>query len=473
MLNVWFMIAVLVIPFNDFYGLLPLGELRNDLSAYLALPLLLVVLSEQWLEKRFGSGQKIGPSVPSLLSGLTIILLVAILFSGIVNIVSLADFGIRGRSPLGKFLGSTMVVIYGSSWAYLGSHFVGRESWHRMIVKPICISVAICAGFACIEMSAPLSGLSSIMYDTLSKVVHSNVEYFATSPENIADWRTVGRARSVCFEPPALATFAGLAWPWTYAGVVTASKNTKLFYVILFLLNILLLSIAVSRTSVVLLVGNVVVWGLLRYVYLSHRPIARRNQQVVSLVLVTMSAAVIAIGILEINVITSVVIQDSEHVSNITRYSLILSGINMFFSHPVLGVGFGQYGFHFVEFLPSWGYESWEVRDYVAGVNGRWPSVFSTYARFAAETGIVGLTVWVGVWITLIRAVWRATIAYQRATGRLLLLSRPVILSCCSALLSGLTVDSVRMPVMWLSMGIACSYVHDVYRRLNAVLNVN
>lgn len=39
-------------------------------------------------------------------------------------------------------------------------------------------------------------------------------------------------------------------------------------------------------------------------------------------------------------------------------------------------------------------------------------------------------------------------------------------MSCCSALLTGLAVDSVRMPIMWLSMGIGCCYIQDVQQRL-------
>jgi hypothetical protein len=370
---------------------------------------------------------------------------------------------------MGKFAGSTMVVAYGFSLAYIGYHFAERESWHRMIVRPVCISIAICAAFAAIEMLASGGGTPAVIYQALLRVVHTSFQYPDNLPENISDWSTVGRVRSLCFEPPALAAFAGLAWPWAYVGAATATRRTMPLYGMVLVLCTGLILVAMSRTSAVLLVGNIVVYGLLRLVYLSPRPRSTRTLQIASVSLLTLGIALLAESVLRLDAFTAAILRDSQYVSNISRYSLITSGFAMFFARPLGGFGFGQFGFHFVEFLPRWGYESWEIRNWVAGVNGSWPSVFSIYARLAGETGIVGVTIWIGVWLALVRSVWRATVAYQHATGKLLMLSYPLIMSCFCALFTGIAVDSVRMPMMWLSMGIACCYVQDVQRRLGMV----
>lgn len=466
MLNGWFILAVLAIPFNDFYGLLPLGEVRNDLSVYLFLPLLgCVVLQRLWGRQPARAGRGM-PDPGSILPSLAFAVLATILLSGVVNIDALIGPDMRGRSPIGKFLGSAMVVAYGFGLAYLGYHFTRLASWHRMIVRPVCISIAFCAAFAVVEIAAAYSGAVATVYDLLSKAIHTGFAITGNLADNVADWRSVGRARSVCFEPPALATFAGLAWPWVYAGVATASRRQRPLYLGVLLLCTGLVVIAMSRTSAVLLVGNIAVYGLLRGVYLAPRPRSAHAIQIASVLAVALGVSFVAMYVLSLNALTEAILRDTDHVSNISRYSLITSGLSMFLARPFAGFGFGQFGFHFVKYLPSWGYYSWEIRYWVAGVDHSWPAVFSIYARFAAETGIIGLAAWIGVWLTLVRMIWRVTLSYQRATGQLLILSYPLIMSCCSALLTGLAVDSVRMPIMWLSMGIGCCYIQDVQQRL-------
>ena len=137
----------------------------------------------------------------------------------------------------------------------------------------------------------------------------------------------------------------------------------------------------------------------------------------------------------------------------------------MFLSRPFLGYGFGAFGFHYLDYLPAWAYRSYEIRNYVAGISG-WPPIYSSYARFAAETGIFGVATWVGIWLWAVRAVWMSTVAYQRATGRLLWISYPLIMSCTCVLLLGVSLDSMRTPMMWISLGASCWFVGDVRRRL-------
>src|SRR6185437_5066210 len=102
MLNSWFILAVFVIPFNDVYGFLPLGELQNDLPAYLFLALFMVVASERISASGMAADRGTTSDPMFLLPRLAMVMLAAIMFSGLVNLPDLLGPDARGRSPVGK-----------------------------------------------------------------------------------------------------------------------------------------------------------------------------------------------------------------------------------------------------------------------------------------------------------------------------------------------------------------------------------
>ncbi|MFO4987218.1 hypothetical protein RCK87_26100, partial [Salmonella enterica subsp. enterica serovar 1,4,[5],12:i:-] len=70
----------------------------------------------------------------------------------------------------------------------------------------------------------------------------------------------------------------------------------------------------------------------------------------------------------------------------------------MFSEHPFFGVGYGQYGFRFTEYLQAEDYRSWEVRDlYAVSSEPTWPATYSLHARLLAETGLVGYLVFLAM----------------------------------------------------------------------------
>jgi hypothetical protein len=42
----------------------------------------------------------------------------------------------------------------------------------------------------------------------------------------------------------------------------------------------------------------------------------------------------------------------------------------------------------------------------------------------------------------------------------------PLIISCYCTLLSGIALDSLRTPMIWVSLGLSCSYIFDVRKQL-------
>jgi hypothetical protein len=304
------------------------------------------------------------------------------------------------------------------------------------------------------------------LYVQITKIIHLGFDFTGGNAGwTMEEWLVPGRARSVSFEPPFLANFAGFAWPWAYAGIFTAPQKHKPFYKVMWLLCTLLIIAANSRTGYVLLAGNLLTLLLLRTIYLSQRPRGHLVRRAVSFLLIMLTVGGVMAFFMNLDaIITHVVTGDS--VSNITRFASIVGAFKMFVDTPIWGYGFGQYGFHAVNYLPSWGFYSYELIDWLTKSLSIWPPVFSIYARFAAELGILGVGAWVGMWVTLAQTVWRVTYAYQLKTGQVLAMSYPLIMGCSCALLFGIQMDSLRTPMMWITMGLACSYIYDVRSRL-------
>jgi O-antigen ligase len=140
------------------------------------------------------------------------------------------------------------------------------------------------------------------------------------------------------------------------------------------------------------------------------------------------------------------------------------ASFRVFADNPLFGVGWGQAGFYWSSYMPSWGFMSSEIKGWLADPEGFWPVSFSIYGRFAAAMGVLGLLMWIGIWLGLAWSVLKATLAHRKATGELPFAAYPLIMSCFCVLLAGLPSDSLRAPMIWINMGLACRYLYEMKR---------
>lgn len=151
----------------------------------------------------------------------------------------------------------------------------------------------------------------------------------------------------------------------------------------------------------------------------------------------------------------------AEHrtVSNITRTVGMLTATELWSGHPVLGVGLGQYAFHFRSLVPSWGLQSWEISRYFrydqANLIEGMPPSFSLFTRLGAELGVVGFLAWI---LPALYAI-RRTMIY--APGPL---SGVLICAFTAQIWTGLSLDSFRNTYYWIWL--ACLLAWPDQRRL-------
>lgn len=130
--------------------------------------------------------------------------------------------------------------------------------------------------------------------------------------------------------------------------------------------------------------------------------------------------------------------------SNITRSVGMLTAAELWTNHPLMGVGLGQYAFHFRSLVPSWGLQSWEVSRYfrsdqynlIAGM----PPSFSLFTRVGAELGIVGFLAW------SLPAFYAMRRAMRLAPGAM---TSVMICAVSAQIWTGLSLDSFRNTYYW------------------------
>jgi hypothetical protein len=143
-----------------------------------------------------------------------------------------------------------------------------------------------------------------------------------------------------------------------------------------------------------------------------------------------------------------------ERSSDIARLTSINVAINTFLEHPVLGVGFGQYGFYYRALLNPSGYRNPEVVSYVSGsrMEDFAPS-YSLYWRVAAETGIIGFLAFYGVVASFFGRLSRPLSKGRSSTTFTLLIASGL----AASILVGISFDSYRAPFLWMYLALASS----------------
>lgn len=455
MLEKLFFAALVLIPFTSIEGVPALGEIRHEVAAYLFL--LMMGLSGFTLMARFRVGQAPRPTAELyLLPRLMLVILAAIGISFATNFLTIKDSFFLGRSGLEKFISSTIVVFYGFGIATLTYFISAKRPWDQLILKPLVISVVICAVFSVFEMAGRMSGAMASLFQIISAPIYGSF--------NVLEWDT--RLRSVAFEPPDFANTAGYLWPWVLAATIYSRGFKRIALGSVFAaLNVMIL-LSEARTSLVVIGGMLLVLlGL--FLIFAQKEDGRDPEKMLLPLTLIFSLVVPSCLVLFVHFYDTLIFRvvADDNVSNLSRLASITAALRMFADNPVFGLGFGQFGFHVTAYMPSWGFYSPEIKAWLFGSGMFWPSVYSVYARFAADMGVLGLLMWVGLWLWLARTLIIETLRYRKETGDLPFAAFPLIMSCFCVLLAGVPCDSVRSPMIWINMGLICRYLWTLKQR--------
>ena len=128
--------------------------------------------------------------------------------------------------------------------------------------------------------------------------------------------------------------------------------------------------------------------------------------------------------------------------SNLTRLYSMQAGWRAFLLSPLVGVGWGQFAWHFPVLVDTAGLQS----------QFTWPVVNNFPLQILAETGLPGLGVLVAATAGLARATWRAR---RRA------LVRSTALACLGVWLQLLFFSQYNLPHIWVAPGLLLAALAD------------
>jgi O-antigen ligase len=288
------------------------------------------------------------------------------------------------------------------------------------------------------------------------------------------DWDE--RIRSVSFEPPAFGNYTGFAWPWLWFAAVAAPLGRRWWpWLVLAAFTITIIA-SQSRTGLLMLGVNCIGLMALSFLYARSRSGGGGSEAMAGLRMLLPVAALLVIVTLAYRtwtqsqgLVDQVVAGDS--VSNHSRLAFQTAGLAIFQTHPLFGVGLGQFGFHVAEALPSWGFLSPEVRPMITFPEAPWPNVYSIYVRLAAELGLVGVVGWCLLWLGLFFALASRARAAANEPTEIRYSSYPIAMNCLGVLASGIASDTFRTPMLWVTLGLACAAVRMTRGNRTAIIS--
>ncbi len=138
--------------------------------------------------------------------------------------------------------------------------------------------------------------------------------------------------------------------------------------------------------------------------------------------------------------------------SNKTRLGTQMAGLKIAFSHPFFGVGLGQASFALMDYMPDWAVkDNLEVQEYLR--TDSFGIIHGLHSRIAAESGWVGLSIWLTLWIIPIYHLLKNCIE-TRDSDTILLLTLLTGVFC-----SGFVVESFKFFESSFALAYAWAYV--------------
>jgi len=127
------------------------------------------------------------------------------------------------------------------------------------------------------------------------------------------------------------------------------------------------------------------------------------------------------------------------------RYNLWEAGLRMWADHPLRGVGIGQFGRN----LRFYGEDLLNPYYLTVGLG-----THNMYIKVLAETGIVGLAIFVGLLGMALRSLWQATRSPDPSTSSL---AWAWLIVFVIVLVGGITKDDHYDKLLWLTIGVSSS----------------
>jgi hypothetical protein len=126
-------------------------------------------------------------------------------------------------------------------------------------------------------------------------------------------------------------------------------------------------------------------------------------------------------------------------------------GFKSFSAYPILGVGPGNTGFFFEEYVPAYGNELVEIQNVIREQDFGFPNPKNLWIRLLSESGILGFSFyWIWFMLLITMSIWLTR--SNKPIGRVFGLAGLLILG--AQIVEGFSIDTYALPHFWIAVGI-------------------
>lgn len=434
-------LGIFFIPFSSFNGIDGLGEYKKEPAALFFITAFVLMIIGAVKTK------KINIPYRNLMFQLVMLLIGWFLFSTLVNAGNISEYYFKQTSGSKRFMRQfislllssvVFLLVYYNTFRYYDS-----VALFRKIRRVMTYSLIVVTAYAILETAIIKLGFFP---------AYSVLYYFEYFPfTNVSLDSNLGRISSVTFEPPALATYIFSIAGWMFSYIMTEKGP---FRYVPALVVIVLAFLSGSRAGLV-----VIVVQILAFIFLLMKK--RRFHAVLIKILLAAMGLLLFIGIVKgrtiaeylIEKTASITVTEGSHaVSNKSRYGIQYALFQVFVENPLIGVGYGQQTYEAMHHYPKWATnDNWEFRHKYLNEDVRnFPPGYNIYARILAESGIIGML----IFVSLLVLILMTTLRLIRLNNRDMICLMAIFVTMLGLYFNWLKTDTFRLFGFWINLAI-------------------
>lgn len=440
-----FFTSLFFLPFNSWEGIKEFGEFKRESSSiFLFIGFFILFAEILYCGKIF---------IPykNFLFRLVLLFLFWCLLATILNFPSVYTAYFKQTSGIMRFIRQYFALILSSVLFFL----VYTYSIRKMTTEQILLSIrkVFLLSFIVVFLYGFLEILHLVFGFYPAYLLLRFFDYF---PFTEYDSDINGRISSVCWEPPALATYLITIAGWMFSYILTHKGIMKYLPLLMLLL---LTYYSGSRTALVVILIQLIVFLII---------ILNRKQKIMSLIYLAV-AIVLFSSILVIsngnkaisNIEKKIESLDfkgnlKKNISNQSRFGIQYANLMVFSENPIIGVGFGQQGYRAINHYPAWAKKNnYEFKYiYLNKKNTMFAPGYNLYVRVLAETGIVGFALFFYVLFIVYKKLKREMNSNNEKHRGLAII---LMVSFTGFVLNWLQTDTFRIYGFWICIAILLS----------------
>ncbi len=396
--------------------------------------------------------------------------LIFIAISGIFNFNGILHNHGYGTGGTARFLKTYLEVIFVTVSVlivYDAAKITWRENTFNTVRKALLFSFIIPGAYAFLQ-ALYLFNFKSIL--PLINVLFQSLHLFLAPKFLNVNYN--GRINSVAAEPSIFGTYLNFIFPWVLSYFYIAKRN-KWIIIALLAYIILINFLTYSRTGYFEIIAAIFAY-LLFAKFSNNKSISVITNKIIIPLIILFISAVVFFGIMKRNKIINTynslspsmifnAKKNSNWISDESRLIPQLIGFKIAMAHPIFGVGFGQFGFYLSKYLPKWALNDPRLK---AETNPNkslavgFPPARGLLALIAAQTGFVGLFLWLSIWISLFYSVFKL---YRKMGDKNIYMSLFGIIILSNIIivfLDWISNDSFRFYSYWFTLGLGLYYIY-------------